>query len=119
MSAALVIAVASCGIWALLLTARGGFSLWRNDGNGTFTDVSAVQLPPGIGMPSIADIDGDGDLDLVASNWGRNSRYQASGARPENTRKCSRPSPVTIRFHGSSTVSGTCTNSTSSRMGGC
>lgn len=54
-----------------LFTARGGFSLWRNDGGGTFTDVSAAQLPTGIGMPNSmdsGDVDGDGLVDLVLGN---------------------------------------------------
>jgi len=28
------------------------------------------------------DVDGDGDLDIVASNWGRNNRYRATPKRP-------------------------------------
>lgn len=51
-----------------LFASRDGLVLWRNDGNGAFTDVSAVQLPAGLGSPSamdLGDVDGDGLVDLV------------------------------------------------------
>ncbi|MEQ1634410.1 MAG: VCBS repeat-containing protein, partial [Planctomycetota bacterium] len=51
-----------------LFASRDGLALWRNDGNGAFTDVSAVQLPAGLGSPSamdLGDVDGDGLVDLV------------------------------------------------------
>ena len=51
-----------------VLFARGGMQLWRNDGAGVFTDVSASQLPVGVGSPAglaFGDVDGDGTRDLV------------------------------------------------------
>ena len=51
-----------------VFTSRDGFFLWRNDGGGTFVDVSAVQLPTGLGGASsmdAGDLDSDGWVDLV------------------------------------------------------
>ena len=30
---------------------------------------------------TVGDFDGDGRMDIVASNWGRNSKYEKDGAR--------------------------------------
>lgn len=46
----------------------GGPRLLRNEGSGTFVDISATHLPPPaptFGGAEAADIDGDGDLDLL------------------------------------------------------
>jgi MYXO-CTERM domain-containing protein len=52
----------------------GASSLWRNDGNGTFTDVSSNLAPPGPAPfhygPSACDVDGDNDLDIWIDNIG-------------------------------------------------
>ena len=48
--------------------------LYRNNGTGTFTDITTAGLPIGQqGASSVAlgDLDGDGDLDLVCANWSR------------------------------------------------
>ncbi len=52
----------------------GASALWRNDGSGTFTDISG-NMPGPVGGPyhygpSACDVDGDGDLDLVIDNIG-------------------------------------------------
>ncbi len=56
----------------LYVTAHGPNVLYRNNGNGTFTDVTAAV---GVGCPlwsasaGFADADGDGDLDLYVANY--------------------------------------------------
>ncbi|MFC2076877.1 CRTAC1 family protein [candidate division KSB1 bacterium] len=56
--------------------------LYRNDGDGTFTDVTseAGVGDPGYGMgASFGDYDGDGDQDLYVYNWGPNILYRNEG----------------------------------------
>jgi hypothetical protein len=63
---------------------RGKLSnaLYRNNGDGTFTDVTAIA---GVGDPSpsfgcsAADFDSDGDLDLYVLNYGANVFYRNNG----------------------------------------
>jgi hypothetical protein len=65
----------------------GQNTLWRNDGNWLFSDVTA---DAGLGQnntrfsfaASWEDFDNDGDLDLyVANDYGRNNLYRNEGAR--------------------------------------
>src|SRR5262249_39069862 len=52
----------------LVLFADQPARLYRNDGNGDFTDVTAASLPSSAASSSAAalvDVDGDGDLDLL------------------------------------------------------
>ncbi len=58
----------------------GASSLWRNDGNGNFTDVSNQLAPPATNNfhynPSACDVDGDDDLDIWIDNIGGSFREQ-------------------------------------------
>ncbi|MBT5713290.1 hypothetical protein HOI71_19750, partial [Candidatus Poribacteria bacterium] len=57
-------------------------ALYRNDGDGTFTDVTASA---GVGHAGyghgacVGDVDGDGDLDLYVTNYGANVLYRNEG----------------------------------------
>ncbi|MYG00052.1 CRTAC1 family protein, partial [Candidatus Poribacteria bacterium] len=58
-------------------------TLYRNNGDGTFTDVTnkaGFQKNLGFGMGCIsADYDNDGDADLYLTNYGRNQLYRNNG----------------------------------------
>lgn len=64
----------------LLIDSRiGNAQLWRNDGAGSFSDVSAVfpNQPGGYAYgPSACDVDGDGDLDVWIDNATASNREQ-------------------------------------------
>ncbi|HTD53072.1 MAG TPA: VCBS repeat-containing protein, partial [Thermoanaerobaculia bacterium] len=51
----------------LYVTSPSGDRLWRNNLDGTWTDVTATALPPGVASRALcaADFDRDGDVDLV------------------------------------------------------
>ncbi|HMJ65936.1 MAG TPA: CRTAC1 family protein, partial [Candidatus Binatia bacterium] len=69
----------------LLACEWGPVRLFRNDG-GNFSDVTeSVGLAKFTGLwngITTGDFDSDGRLDIVASNWGRNTKYQAHLAQP-------------------------------------
>lgn len=58
-------------------------ALYRNNGDGTFTDVTekaGFQKNHGYGMGCLsADYDNDGDVDLYLTNFGRNQLYRNNG----------------------------------------
>ncbi len=70
---------------------NGAVVLYRNDGTGTFADVSATLLPGGtFACTALAfgDLDNDGDLDLLLANQNRQSQLlvnNGAGAFSEQT----------------------------------
>ena len=69
----------------IMYSSGGGVNrVWANDGDGTFTDVSAFVFPsgtfPGTGAVGIGDYDNNGSLDLVCTS----SLYVGSGCILEN-----------------------------------
>jgi enediyne biosynthesis protein E4 len=64
----------------LVGTLAGPLALWRNDGRGHFTDATSESgLPGGSAVTSLtlADVDGDGDLDLYAATYKRRTALDA------------------------------------------
>jgi enediyne biosynthesis protein E4 len=64
----------------LVGTLAGPLMLWRNDGRGRFTDETrASGLPGGFAVTSLtlADVEGDGDLDLYASTYKKRTALDA------------------------------------------
>ncbi len=60
----------------LYVTRRGDNKMYRNNGDGTFSDVSSASGTADTNdgySPSMADYDNDGDLDIFFSNTGQNS----------------------------------------------
>ena len=63
-------------------TDRAGNALYRNDGNGRFTDVTDISGTgdTGYGMAAAAgDIDNDGDAELYVANFGQDILYRNNG----------------------------------------
>ena len=62
----------------------GANALYRNDGNGTFTDVAAeAGVDELMGLSNggcAADYDNDGDQDLYVTNWGASKLFRNDGA---------------------------------------
>ena len=59
-----------------------GNALYRNDGDGTFTDVTEMSGAGGAGYgmgAAAGDIDNDGDADLYVANFGNDKLYRNNG----------------------------------------
>jgi hypothetical protein len=69
----------------ILAVEWGPVIVFRND-NGNFTDATAaLGLAQYLGWwngVTTGDLDGDGKLDIIATNWGLNSKYHASAEHP-------------------------------------
>ena len=74
------------GLPELVLACDGGpIRVFRNQNGALKDDTAALGFAPLTGWwNSVAagDFDGDGRLDLMAGNWGRNTKYQRHRARP-------------------------------------
>ncbi|UCE59056.1 MAG: CRTAC1 family protein [Phycisphaerales bacterium] len=74
--------VVQCGTVEQGVKSRAGNKLYRNEGNGTFVDVTTEarvgDLRCGMGC-TCADYDSDGDVDLYVSNYGSNVLYRNDG----------------------------------------
>jgi len=63
-------------------TEKSGNALYRNNGNGTFTDVTAEASVGNAGMGmgcAVGDYDNDGDVDVYVTNYGKNVLYCNNG----------------------------------------
>lgn len=92
-------------------SADGTLRAFQNDGTGAFTELTGAANPfDGIAVdayskPSFADIDGDGDADLMVGDWfGRITGYRNEGAGGfvEQTRRGYSATPYTDQFDGTS-----------------
>jgi hypothetical protein len=66
----------------ILRNERGQFQAWEATAQLNGQRVALGQLTGWWHGVSAGDLDGDGRMDLIASNWGRNSRYGATPERP-------------------------------------
>ena len=66
---------------------KGRFSAWdvpveMTSGAGSTRQTSLTQLVGWWNGVTTGDFDGDGRMDIAASNWGRNTRYEGLGSQP-------------------------------------
>ncbi|MCX8107407.1 MAG: VCBS repeat-containing protein, partial [Verrucomicrobiae bacterium] len=73
----------------LVATLGEGVHCFRNEGRGRFTDVTSeagTAMDAGSTSMALADVDGDGDLDLYVTNYGAISILRSGGGRAEMRR---------------------------------
>lgn len=84
------------------LNGEDGYIVWyENDGSGNFAAGETIAIESGVSEAILADLDGDGDLDILSVSfddsrlaWFENLLYEPSTAAPAESPTMTSPSPV-------------------------